>query len=162
MAENKVNERQVNDETVDIVMGAVVARLQGLLDILELLDMEADMLLSKDANPYIEARSREGAVYFFSYIPVDINGLFILQVSREVTSEEIDKETILINVASFNMGSDFGFAVYDPVDDKAVLRAQVPEQGAISLEWYSYILKLFNDSYAELEDALRIDDAEEV
>ena len=155
MAENKVNERQVNDETVNIVMGAVVARLQGLLDILELLDMEA-------ANPYIEARSREGAVYFFSYIPVDINGMFILQVSREVTSEVIDKETILINVASFNMGSDFGFAVYDPVDDKAVLRAQVPEQGAISLEWYSYILKLFNDSYAELEDALRIDDAEEV
>ena len=161
MEERQINKLLEDGDASGILMGAMVARLQGLMDILEELEVKSDLQLSQDQMPYLEAQNEEGAVYFFSYIPVDITGEFILQIAREVTEEGIDAETILINIASFNMGSEFGFAVYDPFDGTTVLRAQVPEQGGISLEWYSYILGLFNDSFAELADTLSISDSDE-
>ena len=142
-------------------MTYVVPRLEGLIDVLEPLGIKTSLRLSEGEVPFLEGEREDGAIIFFSYIPVDVNGEFILQLSRSLDAKVFDMDTVLLDIASFNMGSEFGFAVMDPTGVEVVLRAQVPETGGVSLEWSSFILDLFDGAYDELLKALLTEDSKE-
>ena len=146
------------------LMDYVVPRLEGLLDILAELGMSAELMINGDEVPFAVGEKEDGTITYFTYIPVDIenDGQFILQMSRTVKSGEEDIETSLIDIATYNLESGFGFAVQDPQSNDIVLRAQVPEMGGVGLEWYAYIFEIFEDACTALLDELSYEGSEEV
>ncbi len=150
---------QMRDENDPMIF--LVPRLQGLMDVLQQMDIPSVLRLSSGDFPYLEADYKDGTQIFFSYIPVDIGGQFILQMTKEVYVEDCDPDTLLFDITSFNMGSEFGFAAYDLVNGDVVLRAQVPEIGGVSLKTYTYYLELFDAAFEELNEALLKEDEEE-
>lgn len=156
---NNVN--QNNDTGAQSPMDYVVPRLEGLMDILTDLGIQSFLRLSDEEIPYLEGELEDGSTIFFSYIPVDVTGKFILELARLVEDDGIDTQSALLDVDAFNMGSEFGFAVMDIQSDEIILRAQVPEMDGMRAEWYSFILELFEDSYNELKEMLLAEDSEE-
>ncbi|MBQ8912808.1 MAG: hypothetical protein IJ054_02030 [Lachnospiraceae bacterium] len=155
MSEKKKETNDAKENTHD-PMAYVVPRLEGLLDILEELDMSAELMLDEGEVPYAVGEKTDGTLTYFTYIPFDLEneGQFVLQISRIVRDGSNDTETSLIDIASYNLESSFGFAVQDPQSGDIVLRAQVPEMGGTGLEWYAYIFEMFEDACGALIDAL--------
>lgn len=134
----------------------IVPRLEGLLDILGELGMRASLYLDEDIVPYVTGKDENDITTFFTYLSVDVmaEGKFVLEMTRTIQTGEEDSETTVVDIASFNMDSEFGFAAQDPQTGDVILRAQVPEAGGVSREWYEFVLELFEDGAKELSELL--------
>ena len=154
--EKKVNETAENPAGTLDPLAFIVPRLDGLMDVLENAGLASDLELINGEVPYLVATEPDGALTYYTYTPVDLygEGQFVLQMSRSVTGNGKDTETSVLDVASYNLGSEFGFAVQDPLTGEIVLRAQVPELGGLDPSFYTYAKKLFDAAYADLADLL--------
>ena len=163
MSEEKSEIIEEGQNDLDPMM-FVVPRLEGLMDILDKLGMSSELMLNSQDVPFLTGEKKNGTITYFTYIPFDLenDGQFVLQMSRILKDGNEDIETSLIDIASFNLESGFGFAVQDPISGDIVLRAQVPEKGGVEYEWYEYIFEMFEDACISLLDLLESNDIAEV
>ncbi len=92
-----------------------------------------------------------------SYYPVDEveDGHFLLFVRSAIAVKEASDTSYILSCESYNTGSPFGFAVYDPAGKAVELRSQIPEIGGLfEAEYYTNLLDLFMYCRDELNDFL--------
>jgi hypothetical protein len=143
----------------DILRSAVQVRINGLETIINEIAEETrvEQIFGTNGLPQLRAALDDREIVF-SYLPVGDEGTdrFILLVRSVVKVAEEDDAGNMLPCESFNLGSPFGFAVYDPVSGAVELRAQIPEIGGLSeRDQYEHILELFSYSVDELNAALQ-------
>ena len=147
----------------DILINSILVRLNSLSDILRgEAGMETEIMILEGGYPRIEA-DYEGRRFYFGFIPVDEKDpdrciFFILSDAAlpDAGEDENEKAARMLAADSFNVGSTFGHAVYDPERGSVSLRANIPELGGMSeSEWYRYCFELFVGSLGELEELLK-------
>ena len=142
----------------DIIRAAVQVRINSLETIVNEIaeGVKAEQILGTNGLPQLRAGFDEKEITF-SYLPVGDEGTdrFILLIRSVVKVAEEDDAGNMLPCESFNLGSPFGFAVYDPVSGAVELRAQVPESGGLSeRDHYEHILEMFSYSMEELSNTL--------
>ena len=142
----------------DILRSAVQVRINGLETVINEIAKEAEVEQMFGTNGLPQLRMGfDDREITFSYLPVGDEGTdrFILLIRSVVKVVDEDDAGNMLPCESFNLGSPFGFAVYDPVSGAVELRAQIPESGGLSeKEQYEHILEMFSYSMEELNDAL--------
>ena len=142
----------------DILRSAVQVRINSLETIVnEIADgAEVEQMFGTNGMPQLRAGFDDKEITF-SYLPVgdEATNRFILLIRSVVKLAETDDAGYMLPCESFNIGSPFGFAVYDPVSGAVELRAQIPESGGMSeRDQYEHILEMFSYSMEELSDTL--------
>ena len=145
--------------TMDDLYGAAVdTRIRGLMNLLaqEYPNAAIEEMLGVNGLPYISFTNDDIEV-LMSYYPVDEldDEHYVLFLRSTIYMEEETDEALLLSCESFNIGSPFGFAVHDLVDNAVELRAQIPEIGGMAeAEYYSYMIDLFLYNRQELFEHL--------
>ena len=156
MAETKENEvMEFTEDEMYIVV--VQTRLYGLEEAIHKAfeDAKTEYLMGTNGLPFLRLYAGEDEIDL-SYYPTDgIDGnSFILYLRSTVILPDEKDDGNLVSCEAFNMGSPFGFALYDPLEGGIELRAQIPEYGGLSdEEQYAHILDLFLYSMGELRDS---------
>ena len=154
----------INNENVpeftedDFFIAAVQARINSLETIYgELLEgAKIEQMLGSNGLPYLRISYGEKEIDM-SYYPVggSDDDRYILFLRSIVWAGDEGDPGMMMPCESFNLGSPFGYAVYEPIEGVVELRAQVPESGGMSeTSQYEHVLDLFLYSIAELSDAL--------
>lgn len=154
--------KTAGDETeiteADYVMALVLPRINSLMDILSNhILMKCERSLTPGGLPRITGQF-EGDEFTFTYLPVGIEegDRFVLIVSAtayQVPEDDDNAMGMVFECEGFNIGSTFGYAVYDPVDRTVVLRATLPEAGGMpDVEWYEHSFGMFLGSLMDLRD----------
>ncbi len=151
-------EEQVELDEETVFIATVEVRLRSIVNVIKNLtdDVDVDFMLGTNGLPYIKF-DLDGNEINISYYPIGEIGedRFILFIRSTVYVPEEPDNGIALLCESFNMGSPYGFAVYDPIDGSVELRAQISEYGGVSSEeQYGQILDLFVYSMVELTDSI--------
>ncbi len=157
MAEN-VKEASIEFTEEDFYRGAIIPRVASLLEILEeiLPGHEISEQIGDNNLPFIRVVIDDDVIdlKYFSVGEPD-EGRYILILQSKVLSFDEDDNGNVLECEAFNMGSPFGFAVYDPADRCIEYRAQVPEvSGMLSYEHYENLIALFLYGISELRESV--------
>lgn len=157
MAE-KITKQETEYTEDDFYAAAVSARTGGLMELLSRIspNLKTEEMLGTNGFPFIRIGFQNDEINM-AYYPVGSpdDGRFILFIKCTVFIPDEADPTLAIDCESFNFGSSFGYAVYDPTDGSVELRAQVPETGGIlDSEYYENILDLFLYSVDDLRETI--------
>ena len=155
MAETTENEVMEFTEE-DIYMAALQTRLRGMEAVLKRLfeDVSIEYMLGENGLPFIRFTYEEDSIDVSYLIAGDVDeDRYILVIRSTVYIPDEKDDGNILTCEAFNMGSPFGFAVYDPTDGSIELRAQIPEIGDVSeTKVYDHIFDLFIYSMGELRE----------
>ena len=144
----------------DYIMAAVLPRTTSLMDMLEdRFDMSCQLFMGNNGLPRIQATYQDETVRFaYLHVGDSDTNRFILVVTADAYYVDEDDENgmgMVFECEGFNVGSTFGYAIYNPEDRVVTLRATIPELGGMpEAEWFEHCLGLFWGSFLDLQEIL--------
>ena len=139
----------------EMIMAATLPRILGLQVIFEEdLKLQTNVAVSGNGMPALDA-VYGGEHIRFSYFPVGVTAdtdrfLLVMRLDAYEISDETE-QSVFLDCESYNLGSVFGYAVYNPMNQIVELRAQISEMGAMNdADGYQHLLDLLIGSVREL------------
>jgi len=139
----------------EMIIASVLPRILGLKAIFEEdLKLQTDVAVGSNGMPVLDG-VYEGEHIRFAYFPVGVTAdtdrfLLVMRLDAYEASKE-DERSVFLDCESYNIGAVFGYAVYNPMNQRVELRAQIPEEGAMNdAEGYQHLLDMFIGSVSEL------------